>query len=739
MDVRCSRCGTEYDFDDALVSERGTTVKCTNCGHQFKVYPGGGRGAPERWTVRKASGRELVYTSLRDLQRAIAQKQVGPSDLLSRAGQPPRALGTIAELEPFFQAQGAMPGAAPQENVQRTLLGMAPSSGGAPPSEDTVPDQSPFADAYAQKSRVPNATATPTGGFRRGAPPPPPRVPAQGASYEPEDEARTNRKNPVPEPDAPRTLGSTLVSQGSLAAQAQPGPIQANAPVIHAPAAPPENPIGAFRAYQDSFSDESIPALAPPPRGNALRWVVGLVVLAGLAFVGGTLGVRYVKKLGVAPAASAAPPADDRVQKLLAEGNAGLSRGDFESAKEAFDKASALAERSPAVLSALARLEATRADVHWLALKLIDPEKKADLDAARADLEQRMARVHKVTDAAALMAPNDPGVVRAQVDALRLDGNLTRAREIVGTIGGDSSDPETAYVLAALDLAEPSPAWPTIIDRMRTAASAERGPGRARAALVYALASSGALSDANAELGKLESAGAPRTLLAELRAFVQRTGGTPAPSAEVPAAASAPSATAVTPTPAPAPVAAAGAAAPREPVSGAVDFRQLLEEGSKAKKNGDLARAEAMYQAAHDAQPGNVEALAGLGDVARMRGDSAAASSYYESVLQQNPTYLPTLIASADMKWAAGNRAAALLLYKRVANQADPGTPYGQRAAQRIAEAQSGGGGSASPAPTTASAPQATAAPKPSEPAPEKHPPNDMPNVDTSDLPGFNK
>jgi predicted Zn finger-like uncharacterized protein len=107
MDVRCSRCGTEYDFDDALVSERGTTVKCTNCGHQFKVYSGAAGGAaPERWVVRKSSGRELVYTSLRDLQRAIAQKQVGPADHLSRDGHPPRALHTIAELDPFFQAQG---------------------------------------------------------------------------------------------------------------------------------------------------------------------------------------------------------------------------------------------------------------------------------------------------------------------------------------------------------------------------------------------------------------------------------------------------------------------------------------------------------------------------------------------------------------------------------------------------------------------------------------------------------
>src|SRR3954463_4698619 len=89
MDVQCSACGTEYDFDDALVSERGTTVKCTNCGHQFKVFPGGAGGAPERWIVRKNSGRELVYTSLRDLQRAIAQRQVGPADLLSRGGGHP--------------------------------------------------------------------------------------------------------------------------------------------------------------------------------------------------------------------------------------------------------------------------------------------------------------------------------------------------------------------------------------------------------------------------------------------------------------------------------------------------------------------------------------------------------------------------------------------------------------------------------------------------------------------------
>jgi predicted Zn finger-like uncharacterized protein len=67
MDVTCERCGTAYEFDDALVSERGTTVKCTNCGHQFKVRrPQPATGAPERWLVRTIDGRELEFRALRE-------------------------------------------------------------------------------------------------------------------------------------------------------------------------------------------------------------------------------------------------------------------------------------------------------------------------------------------------------------------------------------------------------------------------------------------------------------------------------------------------------------------------------------------------------------------------------------------------------------------------------------------------------------------------------------------------
>ena len=135
MDVTCERCSTAYEYDDALVSERGTTVKCTNCGHQFKVRRPQPVGAPERWLVRTIDGRELEFRALRELQAAIAQSLISRDDVLSRGGSRPRRLGNIAELEPFFAsvAGGAQ---------QSTSLGLGPKAPprGRPPAP-AAPDQ----------------------------------------------------------------------------------------------------------------------------------------------------------------------------------------------------------------------------------------------------------------------------------------------------------------------------------------------------------------------------------------------------------------------------------------------------------------------------------------------------------------------------------------------------------------------------------------------------------------------
>jgi len=82
MDVRCERCNTEYEFDDALVSGRGTTVKCTNCGHKFKIRRSDGDYSEDFWNVTTSDGRTLVFTSLRELQRAIQSHLVERGDKL---------------------------------------------------------------------------------------------------------------------------------------------------------------------------------------------------------------------------------------------------------------------------------------------------------------------------------------------------------------------------------------------------------------------------------------------------------------------------------------------------------------------------------------------------------------------------------------------------------------------------------------------------------------------------------
>ncbi|HZO14898.1 MAG TPA: zinc-ribbon domain-containing protein, partial [Polyangiaceae bacterium] len=103
MDVTCDRCNTRYEFDAALVSNRGTTVKCTNCGHQFKVFRPSELASLDGWTIRTLDGRELTFRAMRELQAAISNGDVSTEDvLLPGDNSEPRRLGKIEELRSFF-------------------------------------------------------------------------------------------------------------------------------------------------------------------------------------------------------------------------------------------------------------------------------------------------------------------------------------------------------------------------------------------------------------------------------------------------------------------------------------------------------------------------------------------------------------------------------------------------------------------------------------------------------------
>jgi tetratricopeptide (TPR) repeat protein len=248
-------------------------------------------------------------------------------------------------------------------------------------------------------------------------------------------------------------------------------------------------------------------------------------------------------------------------------------------------------------------------------------------------------------------------------------GERDAARTYVAKVSAIASQPETAYVLAALDLAESEPFWSTVIDRLRMAAAAETS-GRARAALVYALARSGDPLGAKTELAKLDSVARPYSLLPNLRIFVDK-----APSKTALDHSSAPIvphiAVSALPQQASAPQGAANTGSGEGPGG---EQSGGMQAASQAIKRGDWTRARRIYEALVTRNPGDSEALAGIGDVARAQGDGAGAITAYKRALAVNPSYLPALLGVADTEWASGDHASAQRSYKDIADRFPEGT-----------------------------------------------------------------
>jgi predicted Zn finger-like uncharacterized protein len=850
MDVTCERCSTEYEFDDALVSERGTTVKCTNCGHQFKVRRADGGAVPERWVVRTVDGRELEFTALRDLQSAISYTRVTRDDVISRGGARPRRLGSIAELEPFFTLGIAAPtmttpglgihsGPARSRTPTPVGLGVVSHPGArtegsvaiplptGPRGESAVARRpAPTLDDEATQSfegsggildeRTRKAPETPPRPSTPSRPPSMPPVPYPGVVVSPEnappvpaaarvpafDTAVTrvapgaalegSRRSPKTTPGMPAVTRAApgAAPEGSrrspkttpgMPAMVVPSPPSTAASISEAQPPPPEPhgpdsssrmtlPVGAAGSSAvllppEPTSDKAprapdsneVPSVDPPAvgrrpvpsmmtptpaplrssrtdeiysdprfsgvpskRSGGARLIVGLVVAGLVLFTGMTVGRKY---LAGGPSQGTGPVADERITELLREGEKSLGEGDLETAKEQLDKASERDPRDVRVAAALARLATARADQRWLKLRLMAAD-DPDRESTKRELDTLAQRAKKAADAAAALAPQDPTMIRYQVDALRLLGDGDGARKLTKSMAGTSAQPEAALVLAGLDLAEDKPDWPTVHDRLRTAASGEQNLGRARSMLVYALTRSGDFAGAKAELDRLAALPRPHPLTSALRAFLARSETS---GAEVPD-----------------------------------DFREAIRLGNEARTRGDLARAERLFKAALQKSSGNKDAQTGLADVARARKETAEAIRLYQQVLRGNPDHAPALVGIADLKWEIGDRKGAIAAYKKLL-QRDASGPHSERAKDRIKQGASAGSGSGvrpddgrvpddyvhpgtvdtsdmpgtTPPPTTATptaptAPTETPTATPSPPTPPESPPP----VDTSDPPG---
>lgn len=108
MDVRCEKCLTVYEFEDAQVGPQGVTVKCTQCGNLFRVTRGGSgphaAPAPRELSVRlAASGEVYGLPDFQTVETWIAERRLGPDDQLSRDGQTWSRLDAIPEAQAVFR------------------------------------------------------------------------------------------------------------------------------------------------------------------------------------------------------------------------------------------------------------------------------------------------------------------------------------------------------------------------------------------------------------------------------------------------------------------------------------------------------------------------------------------------------------------------------------------------------------------------------------------------------------
>jgi predicted Zn finger-like uncharacterized protein len=256
MDVICERCATEYEFDDALLSERGTTVKCTSCGHQFKIYRPS-KATPEEltrtWNLRRPDGTVIPFDSLAVLQKWIMEGRVSKMDEICRPGETWKALGAIAELDSFFVT-------AESRNAQ-----VAPRASNRPPANK---------GSLAPGSLGPLRAATPAKATLPGGTPIPP--PATKGSLPPMG------VQPMRAPTPP--LGSlspakSSLPPGSTSPVRAPTPPGLRAPAPKTPSVRPPTPLGSLRqgppAPPPAPPAPAAPAGSATPSGNALRAASG--------------------------------------------------------------------------------------------------------------------------------------------------------------------------------------------------------------------------------------------------------------------------------------------------------------------------------------------------------------------------------------------------------------------------------------------------------------------------------
>lgn len=708
MDVVCDRCKTEYEFDDALVSERGTTVKCTTCGHQFKIYRAPSDVDPGRaWTLRRPDGTVIPFDSLAVLQKWILEGRVSKMDEIARGGDECKPLGAIAELESFFaSAEG-----------RGTPINPRPVAS-KPPIRTLPPLQRGSGAARANSQRVPPPPA-PTGSTLRPPVPPPPApsaqailkgtapmsrsfggttpgvAPASLASGElngPPARAGGNDRTPLPSAIA-SSIPSRLpeVPERSPTPSVGTGRARARTPEPELPPASIDAGAEDELPTRSLHVDDSVVSPMPRRRSGVLVGMIAGVATAGLlGLVAWKSGVFDAPQ----PVAVASRPASaETVQSLLSAAEVN-TRPALEDAREGLTRMLGATPGDASVCAARAEVNARWAEVATeLALDLegrvpsdrSEAERRAVATVLRADaaraLERARADLLLYRSGAASLSEGAKAMAEVSaLDAARILGDRAEVDRLTPLVAARTpSTPRGDFVLAMLarDRGDADGALATL-----RASIAQSNSARARVAAVRLLAAKGAWREARELLAQVGPPARGVDDLAPLRAQVEGADAGVAVAAAAPATAAPATAAPATEAPAAtapvteAPATAARAAGPAERPIGR-DYDRLVAEGDRLQTDGRTAAADERFRAALAVRPGGAEALTGIGYVELDRRNYGGAISRFRQALASNGSYSDAYIGMGEAYASQSRYQQALEAYQRYLSV----NPSGSRAA----------------------------------------------------------
>ncbi|MDB4955887.1 MAG: family finger-like protein [Myxococcales bacterium] len=462
MDVRCEKCQTEYELDESRLKPGGVTVKCTNCGHMFKIrkrtntnvgvpvvaertrpnsskppLPGeapgradsvlggaeAGTEAPERqWLIRLPNGEQKSCRELATLQQWIVAGVATRDSLISRSGKTWKRLGDIAELSQYFtiadeaKAQRShKPTNKPQpkpDDVRATMLGVGAkvaSAGGT-----VIPDE--------DDGRT-------TGNFRARSPTPPP-PPPKAAPAKPNPMAQTEVAPPATAPRRPPTQPPPIPGNRSTAAWAT-NDIKATDSMAAMPQGPqggklsaiPDEPAFAGRVRVSPTDDQAFTTGRSKPvdddddlipgreRGSrAGLWIAVLAVIV----IGAAAGVVYMTVFKKKAGEQAVKPPADAAQVATAKPDA----APIVTPIPAIDAAAAVPVASP-LDDARASLGANAEQGMRTALEAVAGKDDPPALAVRARLTSAIAQA--LQDRAGLVDKAEGDKLRKQAKQLVID------------------------------------------------------------------------------------------------------------------------------------------------------------------------------------------------------------------------------------------------------------------------------------------------------------------------------